>query len=153
MSLADSHVEHYIPQSLYTNLDLEYENLMLSCNGANGQKRNCGHAKGKIDPTDTMISPLTADCSDNFSFTGRGKICPHGDIERAQYTISALNLNSPALSSARTAALWASGVLSEDIDIEKLREIILHPVNGEMLPFSDIILYFLDDQQILKCNI
>jgi len=139
----NSHIEHFMPQSLFQSMDLEYRNLLISCNGANGKMKNCGHTKKSIIPTDVLISPLELSCESNFYYTGRGNIRPCGDAKRAQQTIDILKLDSPALSSAREAALWASGVFSGDEDLDEIRELIYNPVDGIMLPFSNIIAFFL----------
>lgn len=111
----DSHIEHFMPQSKFPSLDLDFGNLFVSCNGGR-KKATCGYKKGSIDPSEKVISPTDDQCSQAFKYTLRGKIEATGLHELSQSTIDTLSLNNPALASAREAVLWASGLLTADED-------------------------------------
>ncbi|RMG22516.1 MAG: TIGR02646 family protein [Methanobacteriota archaeon] len=40
------HIEHFKPKDKYSNLALDYRNLLASCNGGHNENKTCGHAKG-----------------------------------------------------------------------------------------------------------
>ncbi|MCF7933860.1 MAG: TIGR02646 family protein [Spirochaetia bacterium] len=98
------HIEHLYPRALYPERQLEYENLLLSCNGleahgevADGTACHCGHIKGSKDARE-MISPLHPDCESSFHYTHDGRINPTADdTPHAASTITGLGLNTPSL--------------------------------------------------------
>ena len=40
-----SHIEHIKPQSIFKDEDLDYNNMVVSCNGIKDKNENCGHKK------------------------------------------------------------------------------------------------------------
>lgn len=96
-----SHIEHIKPQSQYPDLDLEYKNLMVSCNA----KESCGIKKGSryfdgfVDPVD--YNPTLKFTYDSLS----GEIIPKTGIKNSntdEYkTLELLGLNNIRLTEAR----------------------------------------------------
>lgn len=113
------HIEHIENKSQNPARTFDYTNLLASAFESNklGLSSDVfgGHAVGKIgnnQPVDMtlLVSPLQADCADFFTYTSDGKINPNPglsqhDIERAEYTIDILNLNSAELVTRREQ-LW-----------------------------------------------
>ena len=98
------HIEHLFPRSQYPERELEYGNLLLSCNGlernGNGSETvpcHCGHLKGSGDALQ-MISPLDPACETAFDYTMDGRMNPSSDaFSHAESTIAFLGLNTPRL--------------------------------------------------------
>ncbi len=68
----NSHIEHFRPQSKYPSLVLDYQNLLLSCNGLTEEYENCGHKKADFAEEESLVSPLDPDCSNHFAYTVNG---------------------------------------------------------------------------------
>ncbi|MCY4384696.1 MAG: TIGR02646 family protein [Nitrospinae bacterium] len=108
--LENSHVEHFRPKENYQDRQLEYENLLCSCQRelAVGEPRHCGYKKGSWFDENLLISPLDANCEQKFLFTGGGEVFPRSEGERAaEATIQKLGLNLPKLQALRSAAIDA----------------------------------------------
>ena len=138
-----SHFEHEQPKSLYPQRTFDESNL-LRCALASedlglyqGAQRFGGHSKDNnqnidYDPN-KFISPQSANCSDYFVYIATdGSIAPNAkleltELERAEYTIEILNLNSPFLKAERNR--W----------LQELNE-ILEPFieEGELEPIRDL---------------
>lgn len=105
----DAKVEHLKSRHKYSKLQLEYNNLLASCDG--GQSKR---SKGKEYPSccddhknhkDINVHPLLPDCESRFIFDEEGDIiCSPDDIE-AKEAIEILNLKSPALKNRRKATI------------------------------------------------
>jgi uncharacterized protein (TIGR02646 family) len=103
----NSHIEHFLSQHNHPNDQLNYANLMASCEGGARKGKtaaHCGHKKG----TQSLpLSPLnTTDLAPNFIYAADGKIYPNIDSnESAKQTISILGLNANRLINMRKAAI------------------------------------------------
>lgn len=102
-----SHIEHYLSQDSYPDLDLDYGNLLASCN-SQGRDRHCGARKGnqRIE-----VSPLEDDCEIQFRFGLDGGIA--GAASEARIAIERLGLDTRLLKENRRQAI---GVFTEEID-------------------------------------
>jgi uncharacterized protein (TIGR02646 family) len=123
----DSHIEHLRPQKPYDHLTLEYNNLLVSCQGKlpNNEPRHCGMAKDAWFDEDLMVSPLSEDCEDCFEYSLAGEILPTKNVNRsraAQKTIDRLQLNIRNLRDLREAAIIP--YLEEDLSIEEVLRLI-----------------------------
>ncbi len=138
----NSHIEHFIPQSLDYTKDLEYSNMIVSCDGYKGNRNNCGHKKEDYYE-EKIISPLEINCEENFKYLINGEITSDITNVRAKKTIEVLNLDSYLLNRARRSAIYTSGIFEKDFDEQKeqLIEIFETPENGRLKPFSPVILY------------
>lgn len=107
ISLESSHIEHLHAQHNKPNEQLDYENMMASCEGGvrkGNAAAHCGHKKGDQS---LPLSPLNStDLMPNFIYTADGKIYPHIDSnDSAQKTIAILGLNANRLINMRKAAI------------------------------------------------
>lgn len=108
ISIADSHIEHFRPQTQRNDLALSYENLHASCirETRPGQPLHCGHAKGNEFDEDRHISPLDPSCEERFAYSLVGEIFPaEPDDPSAGYMLQLLRLDSQFLRSRRAEAL------------------------------------------------
>lgn len=108
----DCHVEHFIPRSLQNrdphsqnaqNIQLDYANMLLSCNGEHDMRDHCGHYKDD-ESSPMLLSPCQADIESHFEYRADGEII--GKDPEAMSTIRILNLNSYALKRHRDTAIY-----------------------------------------------
>jgi uncharacterized protein (TIGR02646 family) len=107
---SNSHVEHFQPQTDYPHLELDYFNLLASCQQKIQPKepRHCGMGKGDWFHTDLLVSPLIADCEDFFEYTVDGQILASRQSKKAAAateTIDKLSLNISKLQATRAGAI------------------------------------------------
>lgn len=96
-----SHIEHIRPQSSYPDLDLDYDNMIVSCNA----KESCGIKKGSIY-FEGFVDPVRYKPSDHFTYDVlSGEMIPKKGIKNsssAEYrTLERLGMNSIRLTEAR----------------------------------------------------
>lgn len=98
-----SHIEHLLPQSIHPQKQLDYSNLLASCE-ADGKKTHCGHKKAQqLLP----ITPLDSeDPSQHFIFAADGNIYPRSENNNAaNSTLSILGLNAKRLVTMRNTVI------------------------------------------------
>ena len=115
----NSHIEHFSPQRSGSVDELEYQNFLCSCNGANARS-HCGHKKAGWFDKNLLISPLDPACEDFFTYLSDGYIKPKKDNDPlAQTTIDKLGLNFSELKDKRKKLI--DGILALDA-VEPLSE-------------------------------
>ena len=107
---ADSHIEHFQPQTDFEHLELDYFNLLASCQRKIQPKhpRHCGMGKSDWFDHKLLVSPLINDCADFFEYTDIGEIVPTHNSEKvvaATETIERLSLNIRKLQAARAGVI------------------------------------------------
>jgi uncharacterized protein (TIGR02646 family) len=107
---SDSHIEHFQPQTDYGHLELDYFNLLASCQQKIEPKhpRHCGMGKSDWFDEELLVSPLIDDCADFFEYTDIGEILPTRRSEKAAAateTIDRLSLNIPKLQAGRAGVI------------------------------------------------
>jgi uncharacterized protein (TIGR02646 family) len=101
-----SEIEHIHPKDKFKDIFLEYGNLIAICT----HKKTCGGSKGN-QWDDLFIDPASEDPADYLTYDiMRGKVIPRADIkvfqhEKANRTISLLNLNDKRLCEARKVVI------------------------------------------------
>ncbi len=104
----DYHTEHIKPQTNYPQLQLDYDNLLCSCQLELevGEPKHCGNSKGSWLDETLFISPLNPDCELKFKYTYDGYIEPNDENDIATIkTIKKLNLYLPKLNEMRKKAI------------------------------------------------
>jgi uncharacterized protein (TIGR02646 family) len=117
IEVENSHVEHLQPQSKFKKRTLNYNNLLISCNGDNliesdvQELKYCGHLKLDYYNSE-MLTPLDEDCEERMilSADGRINIVRNEDLG-ASTTIDVLGLNSYVLREKRASII--DGILTE----------------------------------------
>jgi len=105
-----SHIEHLKPRYPYTELTLEYTNMLASCQRERERKEplHCGSKKDHWYNEDLMVSPINVNCAEFFRYTDDGQILATNNSEKqlaAQTTIDKLALNIDKLKDLRAKAL------------------------------------------------
>lgn len=101
-SMKNFHTEHFRPRSKRPDLDVEYDNLFLSCNGNEeselGFASTCGHRKGDWFEEDLNIYPDYPKCTRRYIFNFDGTVeVKNPEDFAAQTMLDVLNLNSKEL--------------------------------------------------------
>ena len=149
-----SHIEHLLDQHKNKALQLDYGNLLTSCNGGNKQE-HCGHAKGS---SLLPVTPLQEGCEQRFVYRSSGLVDGLvNDVEdvEAKTSIQVLNLNAQRLRNQRKAALASCGLFDDELsceDIDEYLELYASPDEQGMLePFSQVIINRLhQERQVLQ---
>ncbi|MDQ7073625.1 MAG: retron system putative HNH endonuclease [Gammaproteobacteria bacterium] len=108
LSEADSHIEHFRPQSEPDVDPLDFANMLCSCQSQlrRGEPRHCGNSKGAWFEEGVLVSPLEPECEGRFSYRGDGGIKPMtSSDDAASETISHLALDIPKLRALRAAVI------------------------------------------------
>lgn len=150
----DSHVEHLKPRESFANDELDYGNLVVSCQGETGdpppEHRHCGHSKDNWYDAALFVPPLQHGCGEKFAYTAYGEILPVPGPggPAAEETIRRLRLDCNRLRRLRRSAI--DGVLT---DLEQLSSDDLAALriglserddSGRYVEFHPAILHVLD---------
>ncbi|MDO4540017.1 MAG: retron system putative HNH endonuclease [Syntrophomonadaceae bacterium] len=142
----NSHLEHFKPQSKYPANDLDYDNILVSCDGYKLDASHCGHRKGPWYNEALIVSPLDEDVEAVFTYNADGTINASG--YGGKETIKQLELNSFRLQRLRKSAIYSSGLFDRDFDIIKDQLIELYSnrqQDGKYCPFCVAVLYCIGD--------
>ena len=116
----NEHIEPRHPKTYVSKKSLDYNNLVASCYGFQGEK-TCGPKKENDYDEKKFITPLDSSCEDVFSYL------PNGVIDGNDYTIELLNLNSHRLKQARESIYDTI----KDFDEETIR--LIYPDDGDKM--------------------
>jgi uncharacterized protein (TIGR02646 family) len=150
LDLNNSHIEHLRPRESYDHLSLEYNNLLVSCQGRlqKNEPRHCGMAKDAWFDENLMVSPLSSDCEDFFEYSLAGEILPTKNVNRgraAKETIDRLKLNIPKLQAMRQAEIIP--FFDIELSAEEVLKLIESFTNtndqGYFQPFSPALIHLL----------
>ncbi len=107
IEIEGSTIEHLKCRINYPQLQLDYQNLMCSCDGGRSKRSknlpypaHCDASKGGQE---LLISPFDLECESLFKFDEEGHI--YGMDERAEKAIDVLNLDNPELDHCRKSAI------------------------------------------------
>lgn len=149
-----SHIEHFWPKERFLDRDLDYGNLLVSCNGEGSMifsEEHCGHRKNNWWRKD-MVSPTDAEIEKMFQYSPNGKI--HGTKGRetsniAQEMIANFGLDSYHLERNRRQAIENSEVFDEEEytaeDIRSFIDYYSNMDNGAYVPYCKAIIDCLED--------
>lgn len=141
--LDDSHIEHFRPQSIFPQMDLEYNNMFASCNGDGTifLDEHCGHRKEDWWEED-IVSPIAAEVEGIFRYSVDGKIhsVPRKSTTNiAQEMITHMGLDSFHLERNRREAIESTEVFDEaeysNDDIRDFIDYYSNKDNGVYVPY------------------
>ena len=143
ISLNNSHIEHFRPKTLFPQIDLDYNNIFASCNGAgeNFLDEHCGHKKEDWWK-EGMVSPAGVEVEKIFQYSLDGKMHsvprkPTTNI--AQEMIIHMGLDSFHLERNRREAIESTEIFDEEeYSNEDIRDFINYysnKDNGVYVPY------------------
>lgn len=145
----DSHIEHFQPQEDPSVDNLDFANMLCSCQNqlTKGEPRHCGKLKENWFDPNLLISPLDPHCETAFKFTADGHIQQREVQDLAAVTtIEKLGLNIPKLRDLRAKAF--EPFLEPSLSDSELKQFVagyLSPSpSGEFNPFWSSIRYLFD---------
>lgn len=123
----DYHIEHFKPKdnNLFPELQLEYSNLLCSCqrNTQQGDPLHCGNSKGNWFDANFLISPLDQTCEQQFIYTEDGHIYPSTKNNlAAKTTIERLQLDIDKLVNLRMNIL--EPFIDDSLSTEELEKFV-----------------------------
>ncbi len=157
---SDSHIEHFQPQTDYPHLELDYFNLLASCQQKIQPKepRHCGMGKGDWFHSELLVSPLIADCEDFFEYAADGQILPSRELEKvavATETIERLSLNINKLKALRTGlidSIYNDSELELPLSADEIDKLIHYysrtDEDGKYQPYCQVFLYLLEQERV-----
>lgn len=103
----DSHIEHFQPQSDPNVDDIDFSNMLCSCQKTlkSGEPRHCGNLKGDWFDATLLVSPFDGSCESKFGFKADGTIYPKNNANDAIKTIEKLGLDIPKLNNLRKSVI------------------------------------------------
>ncbi len=119
----DSHIEHLVPRSHASHKELDYDNMLASCQRRLKPKepRHCGVLKGEWHDEALLISPLQEDCETRFRFVENGDVIPISEGDHAaQKTIQKLGLNIEKLRAMRRRAIESVTEILDDLSTDDI---------------------------------
>jgi uncharacterized protein (TIGR02646 family) len=146
-----SHIEHLHPQTNYPQKQLDYSNLLASCE-AGGKKTHCGHKKDRQLLPITPLDPIEP--SQHFIFAADGNIYPrHKNNNAADTTIKILGLDAKRLVTMRSTVI--STIIALLINSPEERQQTLDtvsPSSDKLYEFYSTIRYQLDQLTTLPAQ-
>lgn len=131
VAFENSIIEHLKSRHNFAELQLNYDNMMISCDGGKSARisgraypSHCDDYKGDKE---IQVHPLMPDCECRFKFDEEGQIfCDPSDID-AKETITLLNLDNAALKHKRKYIIDCFKYLPKDHnwsgEISKLQQV------------------------------
>ena len=145
-------IEHLLPKgdARYKHLQLEYSNLLCSCDGGRAEREKKSKSEKKLYPShcdnkkhDNKIdvSPLDADCEKQFAYDEEGNI--YGLNQHAKATIDILGLDCSTLNSLRKSAIEPYVNMEPDTNWAVEIEFLSNKHDGRYLPFCFAAIYYI----------
>ncbi|NET25883.1 retron system putative HNH endonuclease [Okeania sp. SIO1I7] len=152
----NSHIEHLKPRSIFSEEQLNYNNLLASCQREREKKEppHCGVKKADWYEEKLMLSPLKPNCSDFFRYTGSGEILPANVLDKkekeiALTTIDKLGLDIDKLNAMRKAAIDGILEVVENLEKSEIKELLDSfdklDNQGKYIPFCAVITYIIQE--------
>ena len=154
--IGETVIEHIKPKDKgrFPELQLEYSNLVLSCDGGKSERKKHNRRENKNYPVfcDAKknneiidVSPLDKDCEEKFAYGEEGEI--YGKGEQAVNTIKVLNLGVPFLKNQRKAVIDSikNTDLTESEWEEELEFYRKRKANGDFEPFCTVAIYYIEN--------
>lgn len=166
ITAGNSNIEHFLPQSIFPENEVDYYNLYLACRHSHGfakGKQHCDIAKGNALISKYIGHNHVVDnkkCQDFFQYTHDGYILPNktGFVTLQKFyqdyssltlqekellgTIEILNLNCESLVNERSKFINTEILKINQADVVRLEKMI-HFYESNPIAFAGVALYFL----------
>lgn len=152
ITVNDSHIEHFWPKDEFGEMDLDYENLLASCNGETSllaEDEHCGHRKNNWWRKD-MISPVRSEVENLFKYLPDGRIQSSDRKSNiAGEMIHNFGLDSYHLERNRRQAIENSEVFDEEEyteeEIQSFIDFYSHQTSEGYVPYCQAIVDCLEE--------
>ena len=151
----NSVIEHFKPKAkdCFPELQLEYSNLLASCNGGQIDRRTnkrfplCCDAKKKNRII--KVSPTDPNCESYFEYDDDGNI--YGTTFEAQKAIETLGLNNKVQKNRRKAAIEAYINLPDDTNWDdEIRYLSTKNKDGWYEPYCFAAIYYIKNYKLIN---
>lgn len=145
-------IEHLLPKGVdcYKHLQLEYTNLLCSCDGGESDRKGKQKKEKKVFPSHCDdkkhnniidVTPLDEDCEEQFAYDEDGNI--YGLNQYAKATIDVLGLDCSTLNSLRKGAIEPYVNMEPETNWAEEIEFLSNKHNGRYLPFCFAAIYYI----------
>jgi uncharacterized protein (TIGR02646 family) len=147
-------IEHCEPQSKYPELQINYKNLLASCSGNRGSKKDNQHCNPRKGDAEITINPCdsTKNCENYIKYSSTGKI--FSDDETINHELNEiLNLNLQTLKDNRQTKLFTlinalnkkfpNKTWSKEAIKKKLEELSSKDAEGKYTEYVQYIVWYL----------
>ena len=151
-------IEHLLPKGdeRYKHLQLEYTNLLCSCDGGASDRMDKPKKQKKLYPSHCddkkhdeiiKVSPLDDDCEEQFAYDEEGNI--YGLNQHAKETIGILGLDCSTLNALRKGAIEPYVRMDSDTDWAEEIEFLNNKHGGRYLPFCFAAIYYIKNIKVV----
>ena len=147
-------IEHWEPQSKYPELQINYKNLLASCSGNRGSKKDNQHCNPRKGDAEITINPADSskNCENQIRYSSTGKIS--SDDENINSDLNEiLNLNLQTLKDNRQTELFTvinalnkkftKKTWSKEAIKKTLEELSSKDAEGKYSPYCQYIFWYL----------
>lgn len=129
-----SHIEHFRSRDRCPQLEMKYENMLISCSG-----NTCGMKKGNQDFSSSMTY---SSWEHRFEYSVDGHILPRADDSEAGEAIDILNLNDRILVQLRRAVYDECIRYAKWAGKDYIKETYIDMTDGHLPRFPKMVEYF-----------
>lgn len=148
-----AHIEHWRSQKLYPDLQLEYKNLLVVCDGNKGYSQKLQHCDQSKRDKEISVDPTKPDCETQVKFSFSGIVYSDNEkIDRELNTVLHLNLQMFQMSrktildiairnllAVKTEGKWSKTFLEKQI-----RKWESLGADGKYEPYCRVVIYYLE---------
>jgi uncharacterized protein (TIGR02646 family) len=145
-------IEHFKPQSLYPELQFDYNNLLASCQGNEGLIEAFQHCDERKKSHEILINPLNETMMQKIRFTPNGEIYTEDEILNKNID-NVLNLNLQQLKNERKAILAGlEHKIQKKFKGKKVTKSFIHELlkewsvrnENQLRPMCQVAIYYLE---------
>ena len=153
-------IEHLLPKGdeRYAHLQLEYTNLLCSCDGGESDRKGKSKKQKRLYPShcddkkhDDIIgvSPLDKNCEEQFAYDEEGHII--GKSTTAEETIETLGLNCSTLSNKRKGAIDAYADLDPyETNWDEIIQSLGERHDGRFIQYCFVSIYYIKNYKMMQ---
>jgi uncharacterized protein (TIGR02646 family) len=147
------HIEHWAPQSLYPEHQLDYKNLLAVCGGNEGKPLHLQHCDKRKGDKEITINPTRPNCETFVKFSSNGEVYSENEaINRELSTVLNLNIQTLVINrknildfairkliSENQGGIWSKAVLEKE-----RRKWETLGADGKYEPYCRIVIFYLE---------
>lgn len=153
IKLETMHIEHWKPQSLYPQNQLDYKNLLAACDGNEGKPLHLQHCDKRKGNREITINPTHPSCETLEKFRSNGEVYSDNEtVDQELNTILNLNIQTHIINRKyvldhviqRLTAENRDGTWSKTLLKKELREWEGLSADGKYESYCRIVIFFLE---------